>query len=444
MDRTGSADLPLHSGRVPDWLAERMARMSRVLVEALVLHYGRHEVLRRLAHPFWFQSLGAVMGMDWHSSGVTTTVLGALKRGLTPGGRQLGLYVVGGKGLQARRTPDELRIIGDRVGIDAEALIRVSRLAAKVDSAAVQDGFELYAHSLILSDDNAWAVVQQGMNADARQARRYHWLSEGLGSFVDSPHAAIEGPNQGVILNLTDKRASRARAAQVELVSLGPDVVLGALRKLRPQPTPEPVPFTPPLPHLQMPVHEEVTRDDVMLRRLHGTLAAAAEQGPRDFAELLLTPHVGARTVAALASVAEVLHGTPSRFTDPARFAFAQGGKDRQPFPVRLDVYDETLRVLRSAVDAARLGNDERLQAIRELDRQARRLESVVSAAASGASFEALVQEGWKDVTELLPTDAPPRRPTGRPGWGRRVARKQLELPGMDEETKDGSSRQPG
>ncbi|HYO68755.1 MAG TPA: DUF763 domain-containing protein, partial [Archangium sp.] len=238
MDRTGSADLPLHSGRVPDWLAQRMARMSRVLVEALVLHYGRHEVLRRLAHPFWFQSLGAVMGMDWHSSGVTTTVLGALKRGLTPGGRQLGLYVVGGKGLQARRTPDELRIIGDRVGIDADALIRASRLAAKVDSAAVQDGFELYAHSLILSDDNAWAVVQQGMNADARQARRYHWLSEGLGSFVESPHAAIEGPNQGVILNLTDKRAARARAAQVELVSLGPDVAVAALRKLRPQAAP--------------------------------------------------------------------------------------------------------------------------------------------------------------------------------------------------------------
>jgi hypothetical protein len=370
------------------------------------------------------------MGMDWHSSGVTTTVLGALKRGLTPGGRQLGLYVVGGKGLQARRTPDELRIIGDRVGIDAEALVRASRLTAKVDSAAVQDGFELYSHSLILSDDNAWAVVQQGMNPDLRQARRYHWLSEGLGSFVDSPHAAIEGPAQGVILNLTDRRAARARAAQVELVSQGPDVVVGALRKLRPQPAPAPVTEPLPLPHLQMPVHEEVTREDVLLRRLHGTLAAAAEQGPRDFAELLLTPNVGARTVAALASVAEVLHGAPSRFTDPARFSFAQGGKDRHPYPVRLDVYDETLRVLRAAVDAARLGNDERLRAIRELDRQARRLEAV----ATGPSFEALVEEGWKDVGELLPTDAPPRRPRGRPGWRRRASG-QLALPGLDEDT---------
>ncbi|EPX64251.1 hypothetical protein D187_005385 [Cystobacter fuscus DSM 2262] len=433
MARTGSADLPLHSGRVPDWLAERMARMSRVLVEALVLHYGRHEVLRRLAHPFWFQSLGAVMGMDWHSSGVTTTVLGALKRGLTPGGRQLGLYVVGGKGVQARRVPDELSIIGDRVGIDAPTLLRASRLTARVDSAAVQDGFELYSHSLILADDNAWAVVQQGMNPEARQARRYHWLSEGLSSFVEEPHAAIDGPSQGVIVNLTDKRASRTRAALVELVSQGPDVVTGALRQRLPQPAPRPV--TPVLPHLQLPVHEEVTHEDVVLRRLHGTLAAAAEQGPRDFAELLLTPGVGPRTVAALASVAEVLHGTPSRFTDPARFSLAQGGKDRHPFPVRLDIYDETLRVMRAAVDAARLGNDERLQAIRELDRQARRLEAV----ATGPSFDELVQAGWADAGELLPTDAPPRRfsrssSAHRARAPRSPPRSQLELPGLSEE----------
>ncbi|ATB30062.1 DUF763 domain-containing protein [Melittangium boletus] len=435
MDRTGSADLPLHSGRVPDWLAERMARMSRVLVEALVLHYGRHEVLRRLAHPFWFQSLGAVMGMDWHSSGVTTTVLGALKKGLTPGGRQLGLYVVGGKGLQARRAPEELRIIGDRVGIDAPALLRASRLAARVDSAAVQDGFELYAHSLVFSDDNAWAVVQQGMNPAAGQARRYHWLSEGLGSFVDAPHAAIAGPSQGVILNLTDRRAARARAAQVQLVSEGPDAVLGVLREVRAAQA-APVPFTPPLPHLQLPLREEVTHEDVLLRRLHGTLAAAAERGPRDFAELLLTPGVGARTVAALASVAEVVHGAPSRFTDPARFSLAQGGKDRHPFPVRLDVYDETLRVLRGAVDAARLGNDERLTALRELDRQARRLEAV----ATGPSFDELVREGWAGVGELLPTDAPPRRPSGRSGWRRApVPRAQLELPGLTDAEGDGS-----
>ena len=435
MDRTGRADLPLHSGRVPDWLAERMARMSRVVVEALVVHYGRHEVLRRLAHPFWFQSLGAVMGMDWHSSGVTTTVLGALRRGLGPGGRQLGLYVVGGKGLQARRLPEELRMIGDRVGIDVPALLRASRLAARVDSAAVQDGFELYAHSLVFADDNRWAVVQQGMNPAAGQARRYHWLSEGLSSFVDAPHAAIAGPGQGVILNLTDRRAARARAAQVRLVHEGPEAVLGVLRDVRAARA-APAPFTPPLPHLQLPARDAVTAEDVLLRRLHGTLAAAAERGPRDFAELLLTPGVGARTVAALASVAEVVHGAPSRFTDPARFSLAQGGKDRHPFPVRLDVYDETLRVLRQAVDAARLGNDERLVALRELDRQARRLEAV----ATGPSFEALVQEGWAGVGELLPTDAPPRRGARGGAWRRAPERAQLELPGLAPES-DAPSR---
>jgi hypothetical protein len=402
-----------------------MARMGRVLVEALVLHYGRHEVLRRLAHPFWFQSLGAVMGMDWHSSGVTTTVLGALRRGLGPGGRQLGLYVCGGKGAQALRTPDELRIIGDRVGIDAEALVRASRLTAKVDSAAVQDGFTLYAHSIIVSDDNAWAVVQQGMNAETRQARRYHWLSEGLGSFVDAPHTAIVGPSRPEpIVNLTDRRAERARAAQVALVCEGPGRVLGTLRKLCARSAPEPA--SPPLPRLQLPEHHEVTEGDFLMRRLRGTLAAAAEQGPKDFAELLLCPGVGARTVVALASVAEVLHGAPYRFSDPARFSFAQGGKDRYPYPVRLEVYDETLRVLRSAVDAAKLGHDEKLVAIRELDRQARRLE----ATAAGPSFEELVAAGWAEAGELLPTEGPPRSPRARPA---RAASRQMELPGLEE-----------
>jgi hypothetical protein len=430
MNRTGIADLPLHSGRVPDWLHERMARLGRVLVEAITLHYGRHEVLRRLAHPFWFQSFGAVMGMDWHSSGITTTVLGALKRGLGPGGRQLGLYVCGGKGIWSRRTPEELRFLGERVGIDAESLVLASRLTAKVDSAAVQDSFELYAHGFIVADDGAWAVVQQGMNTETRQARRYHWLSEGLRSFVDEPHAAIDGQSQGVIINLTDRRAARSRAAQVELVTRGPDVVLGALRKLRPQPEPRPEPLV--LPHLQLPDHHEVTGDDVLMRRLHGTLAAAAERGPQDFADLLLTPGVGARTVAALASVAEVIHGEPYRFSDPARFSLAQGGKDRHPYPVRLDVYDETLRVLRSAVDAAKLGNDEKLGAIRELDRQARRLEAV----AAGPSFEQLLEVGWQDIGELLPTDRE-ERPRRRQTSAREVRRRepsrssQLELPGL-------------
>jgi hypothetical protein len=374
-----------------------MARLGRVMVEALVFHYGRQEVLRRLSHPFWFQALGCVMGMDWHSSGVTTTVFGALKRGLAPVERELGLHFCGGKGAESRRTPAELQALGERFGLEAQALVRASKLTAKVDSAAVQDGFELYMHGFVVADDGAWAVVQQGMNVETREARRYHWLSEGLSSFVDTPHAAIDGPPQGVIVNLTDARARQARQAQVELVAEGPDRVLGTLRKLREVEQEPPAQLS--LPSLRMPDHHEVTRKDVFLRRLHGTLAAAAEQGPKDFAEVLLSPGVGARTVVALASVAEVLHGAPYRFSDPARFSFAHGGKDRHPYPVRLDVYDSTLQVLRGAVDAAKLGRDEKLSAIRELDRQARLLE----ASATGPSFEALVASEGEDPQALTP-----------------------------------------
>src|SRR6188768_98930 len=212
--RTGSADLPLHGGRVPPWLAGRMAQLGAIICQAIVHHYGRDEFLRRLAHPFWFQSFGCVMGMDWHSSGITTSVIGALKRGLSPLQHELGIHVCGGRGKHSRRTPDELTALGDRIGVDAPALTRASRLVAKVDSAAVQDGFDLYLHGFIVTDDGSWVVVQQGMNEELRQARRYHWLSEGLESFVDAPHAAIEGLAGGNIVNLADRRAAASRAAQ--------------------------------------------------------------------------------------------------------------------------------------------------------------------------------------------------------------------------------------
>jgi hypothetical protein len=344
------------------------------------------------------------MGMDWHSSGVTTTVFGTLKRGLAPVERELGLHFCGGKGAESRRTPMELEALGNRFGLDAAPLVRASKLTAKVDSAAVQDGFEIYMHGFVVADDGAWTVVQQGMNVETREARRYHWLSEGLSSFVDTPHAAIDGPPQGVIVNLTDARAQRAREAQVELISEGPEQVLGTLRKLREPEEAHAAQLA--LPHLRMPDHHGVSQSDVLMRRLHGTLAAAAERGPKDFSELLLTPGVGARTVVALASVAEVLHGAPYRFSDPARFSFAHGGKDRNPYPVRLDVYDATLRVLRSAVDAAKLGQDEKLSVLRELDRQARLLE----ASATGPTFEELVASGWDSSEEVLPLEAPRRR----------------------------------
>ncbi|HKA70868.1 MAG TPA: DUF763 domain-containing protein, partial [Xanthobacteraceae bacterium] len=322
--RAGSADLPLHGGQVPKWLADRMTRLGGVMSEAIVHHYGRDELLRRLAHPFWFQSFGAVMGMDWHSSGITTSVIGALKRALAPLERELGIHVCGGRGKHSRQTPHELVAIGERVGLDGAALAQASRLVAKVDSAAVQDGFELYLHGFIVTDDGQWVVVQQGMNGALRQARRYHWLSEGLKSFVDAPHAAIDGPGQGEIVNLTDRRAERSRRLQLQvLASLGPDGVARELAAVQARDEARPAEAAPAaqplLPHLVMPAHHEVRASDVMARRLRGNLAAAADRGPADFPDLLLTPGVGARTVWALAMVAEVVHGAPYRFTDPAR-----------------------------------------------------------------------------------------------------------------------------
>ncbi|HKN29695.1 MAG TPA: DUF763 domain-containing protein [Roseiarcus sp.] len=394
--RGGSADLPLHGGRVPKWLGERMARLGAAIAEAIVLEYGRDELLRRLAHPFWFQSFGAVMGMDWHSSGITTSVIGALKRGLRPLSGELGLHVCGGRGSHSRQTPHELVATGERVGFDGAALATASRLVAKVDSAAVQDGFDLYLHGFIVADDGHWVVVQQGMNGERRQARRYHWLSEGLKSFVEEPHAAIDGVDQGVIVNLTDARADASRRRQIDILGdLGPDRIGRELMRLEGRAVrPLEAPLQPFLPHLVMPARHDVRAGDIVARRLHANLAAAADRGPKDFAELLLVPGVGARTVRALAQVAEVVHGAPYRFSDPARFSVAHGGKDRHPYPVPLKVYDRTIEVMKGAVRKAKLGQSDELAAIRRLDAEARRLEAEVrEAQARGPSVAALFAE---------------------------------------------------
>ncbi|QCU72646.1 DUF763 domain-containing protein [Luteimonas yindakuii] len=460
--RTGSADLPLHGGRVPAWLGQRMTRLGAVLCQAIVLEYGRDELLRRLAHPFWFQSFGAVMGMDWHSSGITTSVIGALKRGLTPLSGELGIHVCGGRGRHSRNTPAELMAVGERTGVDGAALARTSRLVAKVDSAAVQDGFDLYLHGFIVADDGRWVVVQQGMHGERGQARRYHWLSEGLESFVDAPHAAIDGPGQGRIVNLADRRAAASREAQVALLAgMGPDAIarefakLDAGTKLSAGTASQVKHAVPPkraragraahhaigdlfgdapsapapsarmpegLPHLAMPDHHDVRAGDIVLRRLHGNLAAAADSGPRDFTELLQVPGVGARTVRALALVAEVVHGTPCRFTDPARFSLAHGGKDRHPFPVPTKVFDHTIAVMKQAVGQAKLGNDERLAAIRRLDAQARTLE----ATATGPTLDAFLADeraqshryGGRSVFGWEPPPAEVVPPVRRRGTG--------------------------
>src|SRR3954452_5170742 len=387
--RTGTADLPLHGGHVPKRLADRMTRLGAVISEAIIHHYGRDELLSRLAHPFWFQSFGCVMGMDWHSSGITTSVIGALKRGLAPRANELGLHVCGGRGKHSRQTPHELVAIGERVGFDGAALAKASRLVAKVDSAAVQDGFDLYLHGFVVTDDGRWVVVQQGMNGESKLARRYHWSSQDLKSFVETPHAAIDGENQGEIINLTDIRAKPSRDGQLELLQdLGPDRIVHELARLQGKDA-SPAETAPLLPHLVMPEHHDVRPKDVILRRLHGALSAAADAGPADFADLLLVPGVGARTVHSLALVSEVVHGAPHRFADPARFSLAHGGKDRHPYPVPVKVLDETIGVLKSALSSAKLGNDEKLDAIRRLDTQARQLEGT----ATGPSFGAFTAE---------------------------------------------------
>jgi uncharacterized protein len=368
-----------------------MTRLGTVITEAIVHEYGRDELLRRLAHPFWFQSFGAVMGMDWHSSGITTSVLGALKRGLTPLSGELGIHVCGGRGKHSRQTPQELVSIGDRVGIDGAALAQASRLVAKVDSAAVQDGFDLYLHGFIVTGDGSWVVVQQGMNGDRRQARRYHWLSEGLQSFVDEPHAAIDGIEQGVIVNLTDRQAAASQQGQLDILStLGPDGIERQLADLEGRV----IESRPPQAQALVTVSSDARPSRCQSGRHRLPAAARQLSGRRRIRSVRF---LGAPARAwrwrthrpREAMVAEVVHGAPYRFSDPARFSVAHGGKDRHPYPVPLKVYDRNIGVLKSAVRKAKLGQSEELAAIKRLDEQACGLERH----ASGPSVEALFSE---------------------------------------------------
>jgi hypothetical protein len=350
MKRSGIADLPLHGGRVPSWLATRMTTLGTAIAESVIAHYGRSEFLSRLSDPFWFQALGSVMGMDWHSSGITTSVMGALKRGLNPRASELGIYMCGGRGRHSRNTPVELRRIADATSLDGTALVRASRLTARIDNNAIDDGFQIYLHSFVLTSDGEWAVVQQGMHEGRRLARRYHWHSASVRDFTADPHTAIVGQPQGVIRNLVDGRAAPAQDALLAIAHEDPEKTLAQVRRL------------------EMPAHHDVRRSDVNARRLGAVLALAHERDLRDFASLLLVEQLGPRTLQSLALVAEVIHGTPTRFADPARFAFAHGGKDGNPFPVPLKVYDETIGVLRRALEGAQVGHSEKLQGMQRLD----------------------------------------------------------------------------
>lgn len=390
--RTGVADLPLHTGTVPRWLADRMRDLGRLIAESIVENYGKREFLVRLSDPLWFQSFGAVMGMDWHSSGITTSVMYALKRGLNPIARDLGIYVCGGRGKFSRETPTELLQIADQTGVDGNYLKRTSCLCAKVDNTAVQDGFQLYQHNFIVTDEGDWAVVQQGMNTDARAARRYHWCSSNLRSFVEEPHAGVVGENRGQILNLTHQEAGITRNSILELTHENPDRMMREIRQMvtpsssmvvspqmdlfapivAPDGTPVRLGSRDPIVANSsrdciMPSRHEVRAEDVDLKRLGGVLATAYESDPKDFESLLLTPGLGPRTLQSLTLVSEVINGTPSRFRDPARYSFAHGGKDGHPFPVPTRVYDESIRVLKGAIEKAKIGDRDKMDCLNRL-----------------------------------------------------------------------------
>lgn len=412
--RSGYADLPLHTGTVPKWLADRMMRLGTLIIEALVLKYGKKEVLIRLSDPLWFQSLGAVLGMDWHSSGITTSVMYALKRGLNRRAKELGIVVCGGRGKYSRRTPEELQILADMTGMDGNKLINCSRLAAKVDETALQDGFQLYQHNFILSDQGDWTVVQQGMNASEKKARRYHWSSEKLRSFVENPHTGVTGENQGLILNLTDINASSTRSKILSLTHENPDRIIREVKKIGGGESLQLELFddaeknkNPPSKqnnisnewqktqilikndrNLVMPSHHEIRAEDVDLKRLGAVLATAYESENADFESLLLTPGLGPRTLQSLTLVSEVIYGTPNRFTDPARFSFAHGGKDGHPFPVTTKIYDESIRILGESIEESKMGYSEKSECLARLEKTARYVEENCE---PEADFDALI-----------------------------------------------------
>ncbi len=393
MKRSGSADLPLHYGYVPKWLAERMARLGLAITESIVIEYGKHELLRRLSDPFWFQSLGAVMGMDWHSSGITTSVMGALKRAVNPHAKELGIFICGGKGKFSKEAPKELLDLAEYTGLDGDELVRCSKLSAKVDNTAIQDGFQLYTHNFIVSDSGEWTVVQQGMRPGDKTARRYHWHSENITSFVEEPHTAICGINQGQILNLTAKEASPTKEGIIKITKEKPELMLQEIQQLI------------------LPSHHDIGSEDIDLKRLGTILWLAHDLHSENFEELLLLQGVGPRTLQSLTLVSEVIHGTASRFKDPARFAFAHGGKDGHPFPVPLKVYDETIATLQAAVHRSKLGQSDKQEAIKALTKVAQQAEENFI---PQNNFHALIEkerdESWKYDGRTVFGNAKPRK----------------------------------
>ena len=352
--RTGVANLPLHGGKAPRWLFERMTKLAREICIVIVEEFGPDEMLRKMSDPYWFQAFGCVLGFDWHSSGLTTTACGALKEGVRDIEKELGFLMAGGKGGTSRQTPKQIEDRGHLISVDPASLVYDSKMVAKVDSSALQDGYQLYHHVFLFAVDGSWAVVQQGMNEATRYARRYHWLGEGVADFVCEPHAAICSQQRGEVLNLVALDSTPAREVISQIaVENKPEKTIAELKRLQ---------------VLDLPARHQIVARDIHPDRLSKIITSTYERSPGDFEELLSLPGVGPKTIRALSLLSELIYGTSPSFSDPARFSFAHGGKDGIPYPVDRRTYDRSIELLRKAVLQARLDGSQKKQAIDRLD----------------------------------------------------------------------------
>ena len=354
--RTGTADLPLHYGNAPAWLFSRMRLLAREVMLFISSEKGPDELLERLCDPFWFQAFGCALGFDWHSSGLTTTVCGAMKEASRGIEDYLGLYIAGGKGAVSRKTPSEIEAHSERLGVDAGPLVYASRMSAKVDSGAVQDEYRIYHHTFLFTPDGKWAVVQQGMHPDNGMARRYHWLGSRVDDFVCEPHTAVCCDSKGETLNMVAAESADAREVTAGLSRERPELVVADVEKMQ---------------SLELPRRHEMLSSDVNPGRLKGILLSTYENQPAGFEQLLALRGVGPKTIRSLALLSELVYGTPASTRDPARFSFAHGGKDGIPYPVDRKTYDESIEFLNKALSAAKVGRNEKVEAFRRLNRLA-------------------------------------------------------------------------
>ncbi len=359
MQRTGIANLPLHGGKAPRWLFDRMVKLAGGILDYMVGELGPGDTLARFSDPFWFQCLGCVLGFDWHSSGVTTTTCGAVKEALRDR-RDIGLFAAGGKGAASRRTPAEIKSHADRIGFaGASGLVQASRMSAKVDNNAVQDGYQIYHHFFMFTASGDWIVVQQGMNDSTGYARRYHWLSSDLKTFIEEPHTAICSDRRGITMDLVASASLETREAMGALSGDKPEKTGRELERLK---------------TLHFPPRHELFLCDLHPASISKVLLKTYERQPENFEVLLGMPGVGGKTLRALALIAELVHGTSLSWEDPARYSFAHGGKDGYPYPVDRENYDLSIEYLEKAVRAGRASGGEKAEALRRLSRFAQNI----------------------------------------------------------------------